>query len=169
MAEAAPRFPRYLVPRLREALADKPTVLVHGPRQCGKTTLARLVGEPRGYRYVSSFDDEAVATAARADPFGFVSDLSAHTILDEVQRVPATALHREAVPCRVQHGCGRPPRARAGRPHHRRRIAARFALPVGAVVSLEPNTPTSRTARWCRRSPVGYQVLHFNNARHHPA
>lgn len=87
MARAAPGFPRYLAPRLREALADSPAVLVHGPRQSGKTTLARLVGEPRGYRYVS-FDDEAVASAAKADPLGFVSGLPARAILDEVQRVP---------------------------------------------------------------------------------
>lgn len=40
---------RALAPQLREALADTPAVLIHGPRQRGKTTLARLVGEPRGY------------------------------------------------------------------------------------------------------------------------
>ncbi|HUG38584.1 MAG TPA: DUF4143 domain-containing protein [Candidatus Limnocylindrales bacterium] len=60
-------FPRYLAPRLREALRDTPAVLIHGPRQSGKTTLARTVGEPRGYRYVT-FDDDAVRNAARADP-----------------------------------------------------------------------------------------------------
>ncbi|MDR7496020.1 MAG: ATP-binding protein [Armatimonadota bacterium] len=84
----APRFVRrHLVPRLREALADSPAVLIHGPRQSGKTTLARAVGEPRGYRYVS-FDDEAIAGAARNDPAGFVSALPPKAILDEVQRVP---------------------------------------------------------------------------------
>ncbi len=62
-------------------------MLIHGPRQSGKTTLARAVGEPRGYRYVS-FDEEAIQTAARADPIGFVNGLPAKTILDEVQRVP---------------------------------------------------------------------------------
>jgi predicted AAA+ superfamily ATPase len=46
-----------------------------------------MVGEPRGYRYVS-FDDEAVRGAAASDPVGFVSGLPAKTILDEVQRVP---------------------------------------------------------------------------------
>jgi predicted AAA+ superfamily ATPase len=80
-------YPRYLAPRLREALADTPAVLVHGPRQSGKTTLARAVGAPRGYRYVS-FDDQAMLTAAKDDPIGFVARLSARTILDEVQRVP---------------------------------------------------------------------------------
>lgn len=87
MPAEARRFARYLAPRLREALRDTPAVLIHGPRQSGKTTLARAVGEPRGYRYVS-FDDEAAATAARLDPAGFVADLPARCILDEVQRVP---------------------------------------------------------------------------------
>jgi len=80
-------IPRYLAPRIREALRDTPAVLIHGPRQSGKTTLARTVGEPRGYRFVS-FDDEAVSSAARNDPVGFVSSLPAKCILDEVQRVP---------------------------------------------------------------------------------
>ena len=80
-------FPRFLAVRLREALSDTPAVLIHGPRQSGKTTLARTVGEPRGYRYVT-FDNEAVREAARRDPLGFVEGLPRHTILDEVQRVP---------------------------------------------------------------------------------
>ena len=62
-------------------------MLIHGPRQSGKTTLARTVGEALGYRYVS-FDDDATRTAAKADPIGFVTRLPAKVILDEVQRVP---------------------------------------------------------------------------------
>ena len=98
MARKAKSFPRYLSSRLREALADTPAVLIHGPRQSGKTTLARTVGEPRGYRYVS-FDDEASARTARNDPVGFVGALPARVILDEVQRVPEifTAL-KAAIP-----------------------------------------------------------------------
>jgi hypothetical protein len=37
-------LPRYLVPRRREGLADTPAILIHGPRQSGKTTLARTFG-----------------------------------------------------------------------------------------------------------------------------
>ena len=80
-------YPRLVVPRLAEALADTPVVLVHGPRQCGKTTLARTFGKPRGYAYFS-FDDAVTLAAAQADPMGFVADLPARAILDEVQRAP---------------------------------------------------------------------------------
>jgi predicted AAA+ superfamily ATPase len=80
--------PRFLLPRLTEALADTPVVLVHGPRQCGKTTLARQVGDAEGYAYVS-FDDDVQRAAAQADPVGFVADLPDKVVLDEVQRVPS--------------------------------------------------------------------------------
>lgn len=80
-------YPRFLEPRLVDALADTPVVLIHGPRQCGKTTLARAVGDPRGYTYLT-FDDDVVLSAARVDPVGFVAELPERTVLDEVQRVP---------------------------------------------------------------------------------
>ena len=81
-------YPRFAARRLKEALSDTPVVLIHGPRQCGKTTLARLVGDPLGYSYFS-FDDPVLAGAAEADPIGFVDDLPDRAILDEVQRVPS--------------------------------------------------------------------------------
>ena len=80
--------PRFIRPRLAEALTDTPVVLVHGPRQCGKTTLARQVGDAKGYAYVS-FDDDVQRASAQADPMGFVADLPDKVVLDEVQRVPA--------------------------------------------------------------------------------
>ncbi len=73
--------------RLLATLADTPVVLLHGPRQCGKTTLARMVCEPAGYGYLS-FDDDNLRAAALADPLGFVCDLPPRMVLDEVQRVP---------------------------------------------------------------------------------
>ena len=58
-----------------------------GPRQAGKTILARVACEPRGYSYCS-FDDPVLADTAKADPVGFVAHLPDLVILDEVQRVP---------------------------------------------------------------------------------
>jgi predicted AAA+ superfamily ATPase len=97
--------PRFVAVRLREALADSPVVLIHGPRQCGKTTLAQMVGEPRGYAYLS-FDDDVALAAAQADPVGFVADLPRRAVLDEVQRAPGiftalkTAVERRRTPGR---------------------------------------------------------------------
>lgn len=97
--------PRYAEPRLLEALSDTPAVLIHGPRQCGKTTLAQIVGKRLGYAYLS-FDDEVTLTAATADPVGFVGDLPERVILDEVQRAPGifmtlkTAVDRRRTPGR---------------------------------------------------------------------
>lgn len=98
-------YPRMLQPRLTEALADTPVVLIHGPRQCGKTTLARAVGDVAGYAYIS-FDDDVLRASARADPMGFVADLPDKAVLDEVQRVPQlftalkTAVDRDRRPGR---------------------------------------------------------------------
>lgn len=80
-------YPRYILPRIHEALADSPVLLIHGPRQCGKTTLARQVGEKSGYAYLS-FDDDVQRAAAREDPIGYIANLPDRVILDEVQRVP---------------------------------------------------------------------------------
>lgn len=85
--KAKATIPRYVLPRLEEALKDTPALLIHGPRQCGKTTLARLVGQERNYRYYT-FDDAAVLEAAREDPAGFAQDLPEKAILDEVQKAP---------------------------------------------------------------------------------
>ena len=79
--------PRFMQPRLTEALADTPVVLVHGPRQCGKTTLARAVGDAAGHAYLS-FDDDVLRASAQTDAMGFVAGLPDKVVLDEVQRVP---------------------------------------------------------------------------------
>ena len=98
-------YPRFAERRLTEALADSPAVLIHGPRQCGKTTLAQTIGERTGYTYLT-FDDKVTRGVAEADPVGFVADLPRRVILDEVQHVPQlftalkTAIDRGRVPGR---------------------------------------------------------------------
>ena len=120
-------YPRFAEPRLTEALADSPIVLIHGPRQCGKTTLARIIGERKGYAYVS-FDDAVLYTAAQADPVGFASDLPERVILDEVQRVPALF---SALKVAVD----------------RKRSAGRFILTGSANVLLVPKLADSLAGR----------------------
>ena len=82
-----PLYKRFTEETVREALLDTPVVLIHGARQCGKTTLAQAVGEQLGYHYIS-FDDDNQLQAAKTDPVGFVQSLPELTILDEIQRTP---------------------------------------------------------------------------------
>lgn len=120
-------YPRYAELRLTEALEDSPVVLIHGPRQCGKTTLAHVIGKRMGYAYVT-FDDDIARGAAQADPAGFVAGLSEHTILDEVQRVPALFA---ALKTTVD----------------RKRAAGRFLLTGSANVLLVPKLADSLAGR----------------------
>ncbi len=75
---------RHLLPRLHEALGGFRAVVLHGPRQCGKSTLARLLADQRGGTY-ASLDDEAIRDAAVADPHGFLLDQAHPLVVDEVQ------------------------------------------------------------------------------------
>ena len=145
-------YPRHVEHRLAEALEDSPVVLIHGPRQCGKTTLAQYAYAPtylrvggahvtvggrllslgvsrqhRDYAYIS-FDDAVVRDGARADPAGFVADLPERVILDEIQRVPElfAAIKMEA---------------------DRRRVPGRFILTGSTNVLLVPNLSESLAGR----------------------
>ena len=80
------RYPRYIESKLKTALKDTPVVLLHGPRQSGKTTLVKAVGGKK-YTYVT-FDDEAELASALHDPKGYTENLPRFCILDEIQRVP---------------------------------------------------------------------------------
>src|SRR6476620_10562704 len=88
-----PHYPRTLAVALRTALADTPVVCLLGPRQCGKTTLAKSVEVNRAY---VTLDEESYRRTALQDPDGFVDRLPARVILDEVQRAPGllTAIKR---------------------------------------------------------------------------
>jgi predicted AAA+ superfamily ATPase len=84
-------LPRLAAGPLAEAMQDSPVVLIHGPRQSGKSTLVMQHGARSGYRSLT-FDDTAVLNLAKSDPAGFVADLPDRVILDEVQRVPGLFL-----------------------------------------------------------------------------
>ncbi|HEY0866999.1 MAG TPA: ATP-binding protein [Fimbriimonas sp.] len=76
---------RHAQRKVEEALSDTPVVLVHGPRQCGKSTLADLVFD--GQRKVT-LDDPISLALAKRDPEGFLEAYRPPIMIDEVQRAP---------------------------------------------------------------------------------
>ncbi|NGO55867.1 ATP-binding protein [Allomesorhizobium camelthorni] len=80
---------RKIRPLVEAALEDTRAVLITGPRQAGKTTLARqFSGADRPY---ITLDDAGALSAARADPVGFVRGID-RAVIDEVQRAPELML-----------------------------------------------------------------------------
>ncbi len=86
---SAAAIPRHIQNKISTALQDTRVVLVVGPRQAGKTTLAKLYAN-RDRPYIT-LDDPATAAAARSDPTGFIRGLK-HAVIDEVQRAPSLLL-----------------------------------------------------------------------------
>ena len=82
-------YPRWIEPRIDEALLDTPVVLLAGPRQAGKTTLVRQFTE-RGLHYLT-LDDELTLLSAREDPVGMIRNLN-RAVVDEIQRAPQLLL-----------------------------------------------------------------------------
>lgn len=80
---------RHVQSKISTALQDTRVVLLVGPRQAGKTTLARL--HAHSDRPYLTLDDPATLSAARADPTGFVRGLK-QAVIDEVQRAPELLL-----------------------------------------------------------------------------
>ncbi|MCU0797482.1 MAG: ATP-binding protein [Akkermansiaceae bacterium] len=82
-------LPRSIQPAIDAAMLDTPVVCLLGPRQCGKSTLAKSQDPDRLYR---TLDDDNLLAIARADPQGFIDRLPLKVTLDEVQRVPRLLL-----------------------------------------------------------------------------
>ena len=63
-----------------------PVVTIMGPRQSGKTTLAKMRFPSHEYR---NLEAEDVLSVAKADPRRFLMNGEANMVIDEVQRCPA--------------------------------------------------------------------------------
>jgi predicted AAA+ superfamily ATPase len=77
--------PRLAAATLRELAGGYPLVAITGPRQSGKTTLAREVFGDKPYVSLEDLDERAFA---EDDPRGFLGRFPEGAILDEVQRSP---------------------------------------------------------------------------------
>lgn len=76
---------RHLRPVLRAAAREAPVVTLTGPRQSGKTTLARAAF-PR-YDY-ATLEDPDLRTFVLEDPRGFLDQYRRGVVIDEAQRAP---------------------------------------------------------------------------------
>ena len=74
---------------IQSRLLDNPVVALPGPRQAGKTTLARMLAAESPDTEIHHFDLESPAALARlANPELVLSPLRGLIILDEIQRMP---------------------------------------------------------------------------------
>lgn len=76
---------RAITPHLREMARCFPVVTIMGPRQSGKTTLAKQVFPDHAY---VNLEDPAAFRIAASDPKAFFELYKPPVIIDEVQRVP---------------------------------------------------------------------------------
>jgi predicted AAA+ superfamily ATPase len=78
-------IPRTLSETLRRLAQSFPVVAITGPRQSGKTTLARAVFADKPY---VSLEDPIERTFAMEDPHGFLARFKNGAVFDEAQRWP---------------------------------------------------------------------------------
>lgn len=78
-------FPRHLLDTLQADARGFPVITLTGPRQSGKTTLARMAFPDHAY---VSLEDPEDRDHALSDPRGFLARFRGPVILDEAQRAP---------------------------------------------------------------------------------
>lgn len=82
-------YQRLLQSLMEEFLSEFRILYVTGPRQAGKTTLARAISEKAGMDYLT-LDDQAVLASAESDPHGLIRSLGTRkVVIDEFQYAPA--------------------------------------------------------------------------------
>jgi len=84
---AAKEYARWQISAVKHALKIWRTVVISGPRQCGKTTLVKQIFKKNvGYR---TLDDAELLNVANSDPLGFLKHEKGTTmIIDEIQKAP---------------------------------------------------------------------------------
>jgi len=88
-----------MIPRLAQTTAQRlaqglPILTITGPRQSGKTTLARTLFADRPY---VSLEDPEHREFAHSDPRGFLARFREGAVIDEAQHVPALFSYLQAL------------------------------------------------------------------------
>ncbi len=78
-------IPRLITEPVRRLEQGYPAIAITGPRQSGKTTLAKAIFPDRPYL---SLENPDLREQAKSDPRGFLSLCEKGAILDEIQRCP---------------------------------------------------------------------------------
>lgn len=78
---------RNIFATLERRLKSMPVMLIVGPRQCGKTTISKVIGQELGMGYISC-DNIATLASIQFDPVGFLNNYPKPLIIDEAQRSP---------------------------------------------------------------------------------
>lgn len=76
---------RHMSPQLRQLAKQYPVVTLTGPRQSGKTTLAKSLFADKPY---VTLEDPDIRRFATEDPRGFLAAYQQGAIFDEIQRAP---------------------------------------------------------------------------------
>lgn len=78
-------YKREIAAKIIESLQKYKIVTLVGPRQSGKTTLARMIGKDFDY---FNLEDLSFRSRLVADPKGFFESIKNNVIIDEVQEWP---------------------------------------------------------------------------------
>ncbi len=85
---------RKIEAHLKKLATQFPVITISGPRQSGKTTLAKALFADRPY---VSFENPDTREFARQDPRGFLQQYAQGAVFDEIQRTPAIVSYLQQI------------------------------------------------------------------------